>query len=505
MFSDSNTYDSVLYPSLAFVQAHPDRLAVMATLFGMNPPAVEHCRVLEIACGNGSNLIPMAYGLPGSEFFGVDLAAQPVEMARERIQRLGLKNIRIEAMDLMEIGPDLGEFDYIIAHGVYAWVPEPVQEKILAICNANLSAKGVAFVSYNTNPAGHVRKILREMVQYHEARNGRPSDRAEDRVKAARDVLKLLLKTVDSRSAWKAVLEEELKLTFSRDENVVYHDDLAEYFLPVSFGEFAKRAENNGLQFLSEASLKDVLEPELGEEALASLRQLAQGELIAYQQYMDFARYRRFRQTLLCHSGISLKREAVPARARELLVASPLRVTSERPDGAVEFRNSRGAGTLTTNNPVIIAVLRRLEKIWPRAIRFEELASAILPLVPEAQQADAAEGLWQAVLKLGASQLIDLRTYELPVAMGVSEKPAASLLARVMVQEGGTVTTLLHTHVNIEDEQGRKFLQLLDGTRDRQTLIDAMASGSPNDSCETTARQVDGNLVNFHRLGLLVA
>jgi hypothetical protein len=154
---------------------------------------------------------------------------------------------------------------------------------------------------------------------------------------------------------------------------------------------------------------------------------------------------------------------------------------------------------------VIIAVLRRLEKIWPRAIRFEELASAILPLVPEAQQADAAEGLWQAVLKLGASQLIDLRTYELPVAIGVSEKPAASLLARVMVQEGGTVTTLLHTHVNIEDEQGRKFLQLLDGTRDRQTLIDAMASGSPNDSCETTARQVDGNLVNFHRLGLLVA
>src|SRR4029077_13325510 len=142
---------------------------------------------------------------------------------------------------------------------------------------------------------------------------GRASDRAEDRVKAAREVLKSLLKTVDSRSAWKALLEEELKLTFSRDENVVYHDDLAEYFLPVSFGEFAKRAENKGLQFVSEATLKDVLEPELEEEALASLRQLAQGDLIAYEQYMDFVRHRRFRQTLLCRSGISLKREAVPA------------------------------------------------------------------------------------------------------------------------------------------------------------------------------------------------
>jgi hypothetical protein len=74
-----------------------------------------------------------------------------------------------------------------------------------------------------------------------------------------------------------------------------------------------------------------------------------------------------------------------------------------------------------------------------------------------------------------------------------------------MVQEGGTVTTLLHTHLNIEDEQGRKFLRLLDGTRDRQTLTDALAAESPNDSRETILKQVDGNLVNFYRMGLLVA
>ncbi len=38
--------------------------------------------MLEIGCGNGSNVIPMAYGLPGSEFVGVDLAAKPVEVAQ---------------------------------------------------------------------------------------------------------------------------------------------------------------------------------------------------------------------------------------------------------------------------------------------------------------------------------------------------------------------------------------------------------------------------------------
>jgi SAM-dependent methyltransferase len=185
MSSHSNVYDSVPYPSFAFRQTHPDRLRVVGTLFGMNPPNVEHCRVLEIACGNGGNLIPTAFGLPNSQFVGVDLAAKPVEMARERITRLELKNIRLEQADLMDIGPDFGEFDYIIAHGVFAWVPERVQEKILAICKANLSRNGVAFVSYNTNPAGHVRQMVREMTRFHERRHAD----AADKVKVARDFL----------------------------------------------------------------------------------------------------------------------------------------------------------------------------------------------------------------------------------------------------------------------------------------------------------------------------
>lgn len=67
------------------------------------------------------------------------------------------------------------------------------------------------------------------------------------------------------------------------------------------------------------------------------------------------------------------------------------------------------------------------------------------------------------------------------------------------------VTTLLHTHINIENEPGRKFLQLLDGTRDRQALTDALAADSPNDSRETILGQVDGNLAIFLRMGLLLA
>lgn len=495
-----NLYDSVPYPSLAFLQTHPDRLAVLGTLFGMTPTPVKQCRALEIACGDGSNLIPMAYGLPGSEFVGVDLAAKPVAFAQERIRRLGLKNIRIDQMDLMAIGPDFGEFDYILAHGVYAWVPNQVQTKILAICKANLTANGVAFISYNTQPAGHIREILREMMQFHGGRVG-----GGDPVKAGREFLEVILKATDARTPWKAIFQEELKLMFKRDEKVVYHDDLAECFSPVSFGEFARRAQECGLQFLSDAHLSDVMEPELPEGASEALKHLAAGDEIAHQQYLDFARYRRFRQTLLCHAELRLRREGILAGVRKLRVASPMRAAAQQPDGAVEFTNTRGAGTLTTNNPAIIAALRRLEQIWPHSERFEELVNAMLPVVPPPQQTEAVDALAQTIFKLAASTLADLRTCDPPLAFGVGEKPAASLLARLMAQEGGMVTTLLHTHLHLEDEQGRKFLQLLDETRDRHALTDAMAAEFPNDPRETIAAQVDGNLANFYRMGLLVA
>ncbi|MGC1619579.1 MAG: class I SAM-dependent methyltransferase [Candidatus Acidiferrum sp.] len=499
--SNFNAYDTVPYPSLAFLQTHPDRLAVMATLFGMNPPAVEGCRVLELGCGDGSNLIPMAYGLPGSEFVGVDLAAKPIEHAQQKTRELGLKNIHFEKLDLMDLGPAFGQFGYIIAHGVYAWVPESVQKKILAICHDNLASNGVALVSYNTNPAGHVRQILREMVQFHERR----SHVSADRVKSARDFLASILKATDDRSPWKPLFEEESKLAFHRDERVVYHDDLAECFSPASFGDFVASAARCGLQFLSEAQPKEALEPDMPQAALELLSQLAEGDVIAFQQYLDFARHRRFRQTLLCHAEIPLVREKAEERVNKLLVGSPMKVSTKHPDGAVDFVNSRGAGTLTTNNPVVIAGLCRLEEMWPRAERLEDVARAILFSIPEAQRSEVRTGLARAILQLAASALADLRTCNPPFADGVTERPKASDLARLLVKEGSMVTTLFHTHINIEDELGRKFLQLLDGTRDRQALTDALCSGSPDISREAALQQVDQNLLTFYKMGLLVA
>src|SRR5580765_4334129 len=93
--TSSTSYDTVLYPSETHSQTHPNRLAVVAALFGLEPASVDRCRVLEIGCGNGSNLAPMAWALPNSEFAGIDLASRPIAQGRQMIQDLGLGNIRL--------------------------------------------------------------------------------------------------------------------------------------------------------------------------------------------------------------------------------------------------------------------------------------------------------------------------------------------------------------------------------------------------------------------------
>src|SRR5664280_1895514 len=99
---ESTAYDAVTYPGSPFSQTHPDRLATIAALYGLPAAPPERCRVLELGCGNGGNLIPMAYVLPGSTFLGLDAAGSAVAQGREQISALGLTNVTLLHADLLD-------------------------------------------------------------------------------------------------------------------------------------------------------------------------------------------------------------------------------------------------------------------------------------------------------------------------------------------------------------------------------------------------------------------
>ena len=213
------SYDVVPYASSAFPQSHPDRLAAVARLFGVPSASPERCRVLELGAASGGNLIPMAYGLPDSEFIGVDLSSRQVAEGQSTIEALGLTNIQLRHRDISELGGELGRFDYIICHGVYSWVPDAVRDRILAVCRDHLGPDGVAFVSYNTYPGWHMRGMIRDMMRYHAGRFSEPKPQIEQ----ARSLLNFLATSVAEDTAYGVMLRRELENLQRQPDSYLFH------------------------------------------------------------------------------------------------------------------------------------------------------------------------------------------------------------------------------------------------------------------------------------------
>ena len=396
-------YDLISYPAMPRQQTHPDRLAAVGKLFGMTPAPVEHCRVLEIGCSDGGNLIPMAYALPDSHFVGLDLAAGPIAEGKNAAHDLKLDNLTLHACDLLEIDDGWGEFDYILAHGLYSWVPAEVRERILSVCRERLSADGIAFISYNAYPGGHVRQMLREMMLHHT----RHAANAREKIAQAREFLESLRNARLLAPAWQEVRDEEAQMLLNRDDGGLYHDELADINQRFYFHEFAAAARRNGLEYLGEAEPHEMFDPK---GVLAGF----QGEVVDFEQSMDFFKSRRFRQTLLCRAETTLQRQTSPAQMSGFLFSAPGR---QLENGQIE--GARGV-CIGTSNEAAIAVARALGEVYPLPVEFEEL-------VPYAGSAEALAPMLYEMMIVG---FLDLHVFEFACQDSVTERPRASRLAR---------------------------------------------------------------------------
>jgi hypothetical protein len=284
-------------------------------------------------------------------------------------------------------------------------------------------------------------------------------------------------------------LREELRALQSKNPSVLFHDDLAEVNQPVYFHQFIAHAREHGLEFLAEAQFSSMQEAAFSEEVAAALGGLAQGDRIRHQQYLDFLKCRRFRQTLLCHRGTALQDPPKPERVRSLWACSPAARVSEE-----EFRAPSGA-SLRTNLPAAQAAMLHLGRWWPRAVSFEELATEAGP--------NAAAILPDLLLRACASGLVELHAAPSPFSVDPGPRPRASALARIQARSGAQVTTLRHSVVEIQDPLARKLVSLLDGSRDRAALLAELQVFAGPEPLVLEA--LDANLVKLARRALLEA
>ncbi|HHL18318.1 MAG TPA: class I SAM-dependent methyltransferase, partial [Thiothrix sp.] len=150
------SYNAIPYESLPISYTYVPFLAALGRLYGLETPDPSACRVLELGCAEGSNIVPMAYYFPNSEFVGIDLSEVQIASGQAHIDALELSNITLYVDDLAQMrASDYGKFDYIIVHGVFSWVPPAVQQRILQLGKALLTEQGMMYISYNTYPGWH--------------------------------------------------------------------------------------------------------------------------------------------------------------------------------------------------------------------------------------------------------------------------------------------------------------------------------------------------------------
>lgn len=496
-------YDEVEYPSYVYGQTHPDRMATIATLHGMNPPQVENCRVLELGCGAGGNLIPLAFDLSHSDFLGIDLAAASIAAGREMIAELDMQNISLRQIDLMALPDDLGEFDYIIAHGLFSWVPEVVRDRILEICRAHLAAQGVVYISYNTYPGCRLREITRDIMRFHT----RDATTPAEKVSQSRAVIRWIADAQKQEKSYASFLRDSNANLMKRDDGSIFHDDLADTNVPVYFYEFARQASAHGLQFLSEADHFERTADTISEEAAQQLEELGRENVVSREQYLDFLKGRSFRQTLLCHHEIVLSPRLQPERISGLLIKSEAKPVSANPDikgrSVEEFRVRNGAGA-TTDLPLAKATLFYLGGIYPRGARLNEL-TAQARVLTESSSPDDPETLVELIRKTYEVGVVELHVHEPKYATEVSQRPLASPIARLELRRGNVVSTLLHTSLRLEDELARQMILLLDGRHTRDTLIEELRPRIDEKLIDGVGAHLEDKLRELAGRGLLLA
>ncbi len=515
------SYDEVPYSSHPYAQTHPFRMSVLGVLFGMTPTPVDRCRVLELGCAGGGNLVPMAAVMPESRFVGIDLSSVQIADGQRFVEALGLSNIELKHLSITDVDDSMGQFDYIVCHGVYSWVPEPVRQKILEICARQLTPQGIAYISYNTYPGWHMRGTVRDMMLYH----SRKWDKPQEKVGHARALLDFLVKSVpESSGAYASLLRKEMELMKAQADYYILHEHLETVNVPMYFHEFAAAAKASGLQFLAEAELGAMSMQGLSADIRNIVRQLSK-DLVDTEQYVDFIRNRTFRRTLLCKGDVQLDWRSQALRVRSLYVASPAAA-----EGAVEVASKTEAkfklpgGTLTTQTPLIKSALSVLIERWPEVMHFEELLDESMrrinvdPAASKTQREQFAAFLSENLVLCLAQRAVMLYTTPPPITSRPGERPKAFTVARHQAQKEARVTSLLHELVQLGDFD-RQLLRQLDGARTQQDILGKLTADVKSGSLKPSAnvptepvqlhaalqKALNDSLTRFARLALLQA
>lgn len=491
------SYDELPYDRLPFPETEPDFLAALALLHGFEADDARCSRVLELGCAQGGNLIPMAARHPQSEFFGVDLSRVQVEEGQGFIAHARLGNVRLTHGDIAALPDDLGEFDFIIAHGVYSWVPDFVREALLTACRGHLKPRGIAYISFNVEAGWRTYGQIRQLL----LKQDKPELSPMQRVEQARGVL-AAAQFGDER------LQKEADYLQCASASYLFHEYLSDINNAYSFGQFVADSSQHGLRYLGEAGprrARVALENDWGLSAETRYERWLEAEA-----NLDDALNTRFRRALLVRDDAVLPQPQQAARLETLAFSAELTSDDELDFAeAGEQHFTTGAGErFPVSHPLLKAFLVVISSACPRVLDYEDAASHALALAREYGYRGEADGEFLEAL-LDFTQMHGLRLHTfLPANPAAStDFPLASALTRAQAASPGwPVTNAFHSALDM-DEWGRRLLSAMDGGKSTEALqgrlLEELAEADIHAAPEQAARHVQSYVEFFRRQKLI--
>ena len=371
----------VAYVRTFMKQLAPAWLDHVALLHGFAPPErKEGFAWCELGCGQGVTPVFLAAAHPRGRFFGIDLMSQHIDHARRLASEAGLANVTFHAADFGAARSlDLPRFDYIVAHGVYAWIDAEAQKALLRFIDQRLAPGGLVYLSYNAMPGWARDLALREvLLSFGRAAPGDSVARVESALAVARDLL---------GAGARALVASSAKLFASRDKHYLAHEFMPADARPLFVTEMRAATAAIGLvpvgsarlidnydRFVLRAAARKALE-RIGDE---NLRELAR----------DCCLDTGFRADVFARSA---GRTDEAERTRRLFDSVFM---LRRPPAAIPFQAETPGGTLKFDNDAarrIVAELaggpKRLADIRRESVSRRDLLANALTL-------SAADELW---------------------------------------------------------------------------------------------------------------
>ena len=515
--TELNAYDTLPYPPYTFPATHIGRLGAIGRIFSLPAAAPDHARVLELGCSSGTNLLAMAQIFPDADFVGIDYSAKQIQDAEVTLAATGLKNVRFIQADIANIGEDLGQFDYIITHGMYSWVPDNVKEAILRITKENLKPHGLAYISYNVLPGWRMRGALRDMMLMHTS----GLKEAPAKVAQGKALIKFLAESCSDETPYGKYLRQELELLKNVDDGYIAHEFFEDENDALYFTEFLKVAAAHQLQYLGDAEPATMVVDNMPAEAAKTLKSLNLN-LLATEQYMDFVRNRMFRSTLLCHPEVVLNRNVDPKCLDDLEINSLIALKTPYAEGQPAVFIGVAGNELTVNEPITADLFTRVASLGRGSKPVREIVEETAQAFTEQFQDKDAEAVRNDLARIlihGYFKKMADFTIGSASRRTAGEHPETLPLSRWQASRMQRVSSNRLDMLNA-DPFVAKLITFCDGTRDRGAIIDALIESLHNKEYQlnennqpiediergryVVERLYDGALENLGKLGVLV-